>query len=386
MKSWSSRRARYALLQALYVASLATIILSFILLARVKLAQQGINSGFDFLWKSTGWEMTFALVPTSPSDPYWWVLLMGFLNTLLVGVLGLTLATGLGIVIGTARISSNTALRMIGTVYVQLVRNVPLLVQVFFWYALITRLPSPKNAINIGGVFLSNRGLYVPRLNVEAWATLASAAIFAAMLLVCLWLSVFARAGWLHAKRQPLMAGSVASALAIMTVLFVMGHQTGTPFVDEPVFRGLNFRGGSHIQPEFFTIVLAIAIFGGAYVGEIVRGGFLAVSRGQIEAARSLGLKTWHVFSRIQFPLAMRAMLPMLTNQYIWLIKATTLGIVVGFADLFMVIATAITQSGQTLEMLGILMGAFLLINITIATVSNRINSAIALKGHQARG
>jgi len=149
--------------------------------------------------------------------------------------------------------------------------------------------------------------------------------------------------------------------------------------------QGLNLRGGLRIPPEFAALVIAIAIYGGSYIGEIVRGGFMAVGKGQVEAAQSLGLTPWQVFKLVRFPLALRAMLPILANQYVWLIKATTMGIAIGFTDFFMIVALAINHSGQTLEAIGILMAGFLVINLSLAAFFNRINRAIALKGNQLR-
>ena len=165
-----------------------------------------------------------------------------------------------------------------------------------------------------------------------------------------------------------------------------LGHTGGAQIMTWPAVRGLNIQSGYRIPPEIYALVFAIAIYGGAYVAEIVRGGFNAVSKGQVEAAQSLGLTPWSVFSRVRFPLAFRSMLPILTNQYVWLIKATTLGIIVGFADFFMVVNAAITHSGQTFELVGLLMVTFLIINFTLAAILNRINKAVALKGHQLRG
>lgn len=161
------------------------------------------------------------------------------------------------------------------------------------------------------------------------------------------------------------------------------GRLPATPLLSLPAQKGLNIRGGLRIQPELYALAFAIAIYGGAYIGEIVRGGFKSVGRGQTEAARALGLTPWQVFSRVRLPLAVRAMLPILINQYVWLIKATTLGITIGFADFFMVIAGSITHSGHTLEFIGILMAGFLVISFTLAAALNRINRSIALKGNQ---
>jgi ABC-type amino acid transport system permease subunit len=156
--------------------------------------------------------------------------------------------------------------------------------------------------------------------------------------------------------------------------------------LDFPSLQGLNLRGGLRIPPEFSALAVAIAIYGGSYIAEIVRGGFKAVGKGQMEAANSLGLTAWQVFTLVRLPLALRAMLPILANQYVWLMKATTMGIAVGFSDFFMIVALTINHSGQTLEAIGILMGGFLMINLTLAALFNRINKAIALKGNQSRG
>ena len=176
---------------------------------------------------------------------------------------------------------------------------------------------------------------------------------------------------------------AVGAIVAVTAV--VLGHDAGTAWITNPELKGLNIRGGYRIQPEVYALAFSIAIYGGAYIGEIVRGGFKAVGQGQSEAAQALGLSPWQAFSRVRLPLAMRAMLPILANQYVWLIKATTLGIVVGFSDFFMVIATSITQSGQTLEFIGILMIGFLIINLSLARIFNAINKAVKLKGHQLR-
>ncbi|MCZ4291634.1 ABC transporter permease subunit [Hoeflea alexandrii] len=152
-----------------------------------------------------------------------------------------------------------------------------------------------------------------------------------------------------------------------------------------PELRGLNIRDGIRIPPEFLSLLIGMAIYGGAYIAEIIRAGFLSVGKGQAEAAQSLGLTPWQVFSRVRLPLAIRAVLPTLINQYVWLFKATTLGIVVGYTDFFAVISVSINQAGQTLELIGILMLGFLIMNNTIAFLLNRVNDAIALKGSQLR-
>jgi His/Glu/Gln/Arg/opine family amino acid ABC transporter permease subunit len=381
-----NQKVRNASLQALYVGALAALLLSGIFIARRNLAAQGITSGFDFLLKSTGWDLSFTLLPASPNDPYWWYFLIGIINTLFLGVFGLFLATVVGTAVGLARISSNELARLAGRTYVDIFRNIPLILQVFFWYALITHLPTPRAAQASWGMFFTSRGLYAPFPNVMPPAlAIAAAAVLAAMALA-LWLGRTSRIDRPPGQRLPLQLAATAIALACAIVVLIAGRLPGTPFLDLPELKGFNLRGGLHVPPEFSALAVAIAIYGGSYIGEIVRGGFKAVGKGQMEAASSLGLTPWQAFKLVRLPLALRAMLPILANQYVWLMKATTLGIAVGFSDFFMIVALTINHSGQTLEAIGILMAGFLAINLSLAFVFNRINKAIALKGNQLRG
>lgn len=384
---WRNKRARGLVLQAAYVAILAALIIGAVLAARRNLAAQGLTSGFDFLWKNTGWEMNFSLMPTHPTDPYWWFLLMGLLNTLFMGVIGLTGASVIGLVVGLMRSGINPAARLLGTIYIELFRNLPLILQLFFWYALANALPNPRQAIPIGGSLVSSRGIYLPGLTVSQGALALAVVLLLAGAGVAVWIATARRFRRIEpARRRGLILLPLGIAVAGGALALNASHDPALPWVTWPALAGLRIDGGIRIQPEFYCLAIAITTYGGAYVGEIVRGGFKAVGRGQTEAACALGLSPWQVFSRVRMPLAFRAMLPILINQYVWLIKATTLGIAVGFSDFFMVIASSITHSGQTLEFIAILMGGFLAINFTLAALLNRLNRAIVLKGHQATG
>lgn len=384
---WRSRSTRRFALQAAYVAALLALILGAALAARRNLAAQGLTSGFGFLWKSTGWEMNFTLLPAHPTDPYWWFLLLGLLNTLFMGLIGLAGASIIGLVVGLMRSGRNPAARLLGTIYIELFRNLPLILQLFFWYAVANALPGPRQAIAFGGALISSRGIYLPGLNVAQGAVALAAALLLAGAALSVWLATARRfRGIGPARRRAMVLLPPGLALLGGALALAVSHDRGLPWQSWPAAAGLKIDGGIRIQPEFYCLAIAITTYGGAYVGEIVRGGFKAVGRGQTEAARALGLSPWQVFSRVRLPLAFRAMLPILINQYVWLIKATTLGIAVGFSDFFMVIASSITHSGHTLEFIAILMGGFLAINFTLAAVLNRLNRAIALKGHQATG
>ena len=364
-----NQKTRNILLQVLFVVVVLVIVVGGWRNAQGVMQAQNMVSGFGFLQKSTGWDMSFSLIPVTAMDPYWKFFLAGIINTLFLGTMGLMLATLIGGMVGIARTSGNEMLMLIGRLYVDFFRNIPLILQVFFWYAVVTHLPAPRNAMTAGPLTLSNRGIYLPVLNVGGWWALAIGLVTLATLVAALVLGT--RRGKSRRRGK---------------VLALLGRIPDTTLIDSPQMAGLNIRGGLRVSPEFAALLVAIGIYGGAYIGEIVRGGFQSVGRGQVEAARSLGLRPWHVFSRVRFPLALRAMLPILANQYIWLIKATTMGIAIGFTDFFMIVAVTINQSGQTLEAIAILMGGFLAINLTLAAIFNRINRAIALKGNQLRG
>ncbi|QCO54360.1 ABC transporter permease subunit [Pseudorhodobacter turbinis] len=384
---WNSQGFRRIFLQVAYVGGILALITTCVLVARHNLQAQGISSGFDFLYKSTGWNIGFSLIDFKAADPYWKVLVIGLLNTLFLGTIGLVLATIVGMIIGLARTSENDLARLLGTIYVETFRNIPLIVQVLFWYAVATRFPPVKQAYSFAdSIFISSRGLYVPGLNVTGLAAfLAICAILLALGLI-VWFSAANRFKRMEPKLKRKTRWLIfASGTVVAIGILYLGRIPETPLVSTPALKGLNFRGGIRLTPEFAALVIAIAIYGGGYIAEIVRGGFKAVGSGQIEASQSLGLNRFQIFTRVKFPLALRAMLPILTNQYVWLMKATTMGIAIGFTDFFMVVSISINQSGQTLELIGILMGGFLLINFTLAAVLNRINKAIALKGDQLR-
>jgi His/Glu/Gln/Arg/opine family amino acid ABC transporter permease subunit len=381
-----NQKVRNALLQVLYVGTLGALVISGALIARQNLAAQGIISGFDFLFKSTGWDLNFSLLPATANDPYWWYFLIGILNTLFLGTFGLVFATIVGTVVGLARTSNNELARLLGRSYVDVFRNIPLILQVFFWYAVITHLPMPRAAQPTWGVFFTSRGLYLPATNVSRLALAVAALAVLAAVVLPLWLGRTSRISRPLGQRLPVQLAIATTALACAVLFLLVGRLPDTPFLDLPSLQGLNLRGGLRIPPEFSALVVAIAIYGGSYIGEIVRGGFKAVGKGQVEAASSLGFTSWQVFMLVRLPLALRAMLPILANQYVWLLKATTMGIAVGFTDFFMIVALTINHSGQTIEAIGILMAGFLAINLSLAAVFNRINKAIALKGDQLRG
>lgn len=373
----NDQKVRARVIQALVLIVVVALIASFVLIARQNLLDQGIATGFGFLERSTGWPINFALIDVTDRSPYWRMLWAGLLNTLLVGLLGLAFASLVGIVIGLIRISHNLILNIIGTTYVEIFRNVPLILQAFFWYAVLTHLPSPRQAINLADVgYLSNRGLILPTLDLSLLDL--SIFIIGSIAMVYVARRLGAKLGRVNSY---VVLATLLAIAALFVLLLFTGRTADSALVNIPELRGLRFVGGVAIKPEFTALLIAITLFGGAYIGEIVRGGFLAVDKGRIEAARALGLTGFQVNRFVRIPLAIRAMLPALANQYVWLMKATTIGIAIGFPDYFMVVSTSINQSGQTIELLALLMAGFLLINYVIGYVMNRINARLAIKG-----
>ncbi len=378
-----NRKFREIVFQAFVLSAVAALLVAMVMSTRASLEAQSLTTGFGFLERSTGWDFSFSVLPYSISDTYKKTMLIGILNTLLLGFLGIFLATLVGILVGLVRTSKNTLFAMLGTVYVETFRNVPLILQALFWYSVVAHLPKPRAAISLADtVFLSGRGVYFPVLNIAIWSVAIMLILFIAWLFFLPWLrnkmnysaSFYAikKVGWV-----------------LLPIIFIaigyFARIPETPLVDMPALKGLNFRGGMRMPPELSALVIAIALYGGAYIGEVVRAGLMSVPKGQIEAGFVNGLKSRHIFTRIRLPLAIRAVLPSLTNQYVQLMKATTIGLVVGFSDFFMIISTSINQSGQTLELLAILMGGFLLINLSVAFVMNSINNKIAIKGYEVK-
>ena len=376
-----SIKARNGLLQAMFMLVLVGLLGGFLITLRTNLTEQGITSGFSFLWRSTSWDMGFSFLSFDIRDPYWYTLTLGFLNTIIIGYIALILATFIGVGLASMRIYGNRVLNFIALVYVDLIRNVPPILQVFSWYALFTAFPAPRRALQFAdNIFITARGIYLPSLNISGGAIAGIILIFITVCCVLLWIGFFRSWSYVPFKKKAIISGGIVLAAFILTVLLVViGRLPGVDLISKPALKGFNFQGGYQIPPEMMTILFSTMVYGSAYIAEIIRGGFLSVDRGKIEGARALGLSNWMIFSRVRLPLTVRNILPMMTNVYVWLIKATTLGIAVGFSDLFMVVISSINQSGQTMEFILILAAAFYFLNSGVVWSLNRVNESIKI-------
>ena len=352
-------------LQILFVAALAWIGYEIVANARANLQAQRITAGFGFLNNTAGFDVSQSLIPYSGSDTYTRVFLVGLLNTLLVSVIGIFFATVIGFLVALGRLSPNWLLSRISGAYVELIRNLPLLFQILFWYlAVLSALPNPRQSISLfGSFFLSNRGFVVPRpigqAGFEPFAVAVLIAIIASLLL-----RRYARRQLFESGRLitiwPYVVGLLIG-LPLMTSLIF-----GAPVTFEmPELKGFNFSGGSRLIPEFVALTLALSTYTAAFIAEIVRAGIQSVHKGQMEAGASLGLARGSTLRLIVVPQALRVILPPLTNQYLNLTKNSSLAVAIGYPDLVSVFAgTTLSQTGQAIEIIGITMGVYLLISL----------------------
>jgi len=356
--------------QIVFVAVLVWIGYEIVANARANLEAQRITSGLGFLKNTAGFDVSQNLIPYNGSDTYTRVFFVGLLNTLLVSVIGIFFATVIGFIVALGRLSPNWLLSRISGGYVELIRNLPLLFQILFWYlAVLAALPNPRQSVSLlGSFFLSNRGLVIPKpISEPGFEPFVAAVVIA--IIAAVGLSRYAR-------RQLFESGKV-----IRIWPYVLGLLIGLPLAsmlifgapvtfEVPVLRGFNFAGGSRVIPEFVALTLALSTYTAAFIAEIVRAGILSVHTGQMEAGSSLGLQRGSVLRLIVIPQAMRVILPPLTNQYLNLTKNSSLAVAIGYPDLVSVFAgTTLSQTGQAIEIIGITMGVYLLISLVTSAI-----------------
>ena len=347
---------------------------------QANLRRLGIASGFGFLSSSSGFDIIQSLIPYSPTSSYGRVFWVALLNTLLVSALGVVLATLLGFVIGVARLSKNWLISRLALVYIETFRNIPLLLQIFFWYfAVLRAMPSPRQSLSLGdAVFVNIRGLYVPApqfLDGFVWVVVAFGIAAVAAWLVARW----ARLRQMATGRQfPTLSVSLALLLGLPLLTFWLA---GSPLEWQvPELRGFNFQGGWVVIPEMASLLLALSIYTAAFIAEIVRAGIQAVSHGQTEASLSLGLNAGQTLRLIILPQALRVIIPPLTNQYLNLTKNSSLAAAIGYPDLVSSFAgTVLNQTGQAIECIAITMTVYLTLSLLISLAMNAYNRRVAL-------
>jgi general L-amino acid transport system permease protein len=345
------------------------------------MAARGISTGFGFLDRASGFAILQSLIPYSETSTYGRTFLVGLLNTILVSALGIFFATIIGFLVGVLRLSKNWLVNRLAMVYIEIFRNIPLLLQIVFWYfAVAFNLPSPRQSLSMADtVFLNNRGMYVPApmFGEGFWMTVVAGivAIIAVIFLVRWARKRFETTG------QPFhtVYASLGVLIGLPLIVFLA---TGAPLHwDLPKLAGFNFKGGLVVIPELFALTLALSIYTAAFIAETVRSGIQAVSHGQTEAASALGLSHARTLRLVVIPQAMRVIIPPLTSQYLNLTKNSSLAVAIGYPDLVAVFAgTTLNQTGQAVEIIAITMGVYLSLSLMISIFMNWYNARMALR------
>lgn len=374
-KLWNRPGFRALVIQLLLVAGLLYFGLTILGNTLHNLEQRGISTGFGFLNNEAGFGIVMSLIEFNESHTFGRTFLVGLLNTILVSVLGIILATIIGFLIGVARLSRNWLISKLAAVYIETFRNIPLLLQILFWYfAVLAQLPRPKQSLSIGeSVFLNNRGLYMGAPVPEAGFWLTPAAFLGGIIATLL------IARWAHRRQErtgqqfhTFWAG-LGLIIGLPTVVFLL---SGSPLTwDLPALKGFNFKGGMVIIPELAALWAALSIYTASFIAEIVRSGILSVSHGQTEAAHALGLRNAPTLRLVVIPQALRVIIPQLTSQYLNLTKNSSLATAVGYPDLVAVFAgTTLNQTGQAVEVIAMTMAVYLTLSLLISMFMNWYN------------
>jgi general L-amino acid transport system permease protein len=377
---WQNELARSIILQLLAAGAVLALTIFFVHNTAVNLEKRGIASGFGFLDGTAGFDISISLIPYTLQSTYGRAFLVGLINTLLVSVLGIVLATIIGFVVGVARLSRNFLIAKLAAAYVDVIRNIPLLAQIIFWYfGVLTSLPGVRQsdqALNL--FFLNTRGLYMPA------PILAPGFWILPVALVCGIAGAVVLSRWAR-RRQELTGQQFPSLLAGATLVvglpLLVGLIGGFHLTfSVPELKGFNFNGGMVVLPEFVAILLALSIYTGAFIAENVRGGIQAIGHGQTEAAYALGLRPGQTTRLVILPQALRIIVPPLTSQYLNLTKNSSLAVVIGYPELVSVfMGTVLNQTGQAVEVIAITMGVYLAISLAISVLMNWYNKRIAL-------
>ncbi len=380
---WPRRRTRATVVQILAVIGL-------LLLAgwlAVNLAQNlrllGIEPGYGFLADPAGYDISQTLIDYDATSPHWRAGLVGLLNTLLVSICGIVLATVVGFTAGVLRLSPNWLVKRLMSAYVEFARNVPVLLHILLWHGLLIHaLPHPRRASEpLDGVFLTNRGIYLPEPVPGSGFGLALGALAAGIAAAIVYRR-WARSRLFRTGRPLPM---VWPSIALVLVLPVLGFlAAGRPVSWQlPELAGFNFRGGLALRPEFAALWLGLSLYTAAFIAENVRAGIQSIDRGQVDAARALGLRGTSIMRLVILPQAMRVILPPLISQYLNLIKNSSLAIAIGYMDLVATIGgITLNQTGRALECMSIVLGVYLLISLSVSAVMNRYNRRTALVEH----
>jgi general L-amino acid transport system permease protein len=374
-----------AVQSVVYQAALIAVVLYggwfIVTTTQANLARLNIATGFGFMDNTAGFGIVQSLIPYTEESSYGRAFLVGLINTLMVAGIGIVLATILGFFVGVARLSSNWLVSRLAWTYVEVMRNIPLLLQLFFWYFTVLRpLPPPADSLSpLEGVYLNNRGVVVPSPVFGESSTLFVIAVLLSLV------AGYAIIRWAR-KRQaatgeifPAWRTAIAIVLGVPALIWLVG---GAPFtLDLPVYRGFGFDGGMRLIPEFIALLLGLTLYTAAFIAEIVRAGILSVSHGQTEAAYALGLPQGRTLRLVVIPQALRVIVPPLTSQLLNLTKNSSLAVAIAYPDLVAVFAgTVLNQTGQAIEVIALTMAVYLTISLVTSFLMNLYNARVAIQ------
>ncbi len=364
MNFWYDPKKRAILFQLLILLVVGILVGSLIYNTQHNLESQNIATGFGFLNSEAGFEISETMIEYWSDDTYLKALKVGFLNTLKVGLIGNFLAIILGVIVGVLRLSSNWPVAKICKSYVEVIRNIPLLLQLLFWYSLFTEiLPSVKEAISpVTGVFLTQRGFFYPVLVEHAIWPWVKGIFFVGLIFFFIFSQFLKKKEMLEGREFKRWPMALALLVFAPVVTWLIG---GAPFEwDTPELMGFNFSGGSGISPEFSALLVGLVLYTAAFNAEIVRAGILSVDKGQWEAAESLGLNKFQVLRFIILPQSLRVIIPPMTSQILNLIKNSSLAVGIGYPDFVAVANTTMNQTGQAIEGVLLIMAVYLFFSL----------------------
>jgi general L-amino acid transport system permease protein len=342
------------------------------------MASRGLQFGFGFLDRSAGFPIGESAIAYTPSDTYSRALTVGFLNTMRVALVGVVLATILGVFLGLTRLSTNPLLRSLTGGYIEIIRNTPLVLQLVFWHSVILQLPSVRQAVSpLPGFFLSQRGVKMPALLDEPALYNCVLALLAGAIL---WYGLARRERARQMETGERKSTLIPGIALVIGLPVLAGFLFGAPTVQWPELTGFNFEGGITLSPEFFALLIGLVVYTSAFIAEIVRSGIQSVDKGQWEAARALGLAPGKIMRLVILPQALRVIIPPMTSQFLNLTKNSSLAVVIGYPDLVSVANTSINQTGQAVEVITIFMAVYLMISLVTSFLMNLYNRAVALK------
>ncbi|MBP6019754.1 MAG: amino acid ABC transporter permease [Burkholderiaceae bacterium] len=376
--SWNDPAIRSVIYQVLILGIVGMGVWYLVSNTLHNLAVRNITTGFSFLHREAGFAIGESPIDYQPADTYGRAIWVGILNTLKVSVIGVIAATFFGTLLGIARLSKNWLLVRVATTYIEVMRNIPLLLQLFFWYAIITEsMPGPRDAYHpMKGVFISNRGLKLPSIQGDAldWIIAAVGLAIVAILVLGHW-----------AKKRQDATGNIFPlgrvAIVLLLIFPVVGWllSGGSLSLELPELKGFNFVGGLNLSPEFAALLIGLIVYTSAFIAEVVRSGIQSVGRGQWEAGEAIGLSRGRMLRLVILPQALRVIIPPMTSQYLNLTKNSSLAVAIGYPDIVSVVNTTLNQTGQAIEGILIIMAAYLTVSLSISIFMNWYNKRIAL-------